>query len=68
MATPDGLGWIWWTWGMATMARYGHHYYIVRAMRLHGASCSNHFVARLSNLGITIAFCPPHCLSPTHIL
>ena len=68
MATPDGLGWIWWTWGMATIARYSHHYYIIRAMRLYGALCLNYFIAKLFNLGIIIAFYFPHYLSPTYIL
>ena len=68
MATPDGLGWIWWTWGMATMARYDYYYYIVRAMRLYRALCLNYFIARLSNLEIIIIFRFLYYLSPIYIL
>ena len=68
MATPDGLGWIWWIWGMATMARYGHHYYIVRAMRLYRVLYLNYFIARLFSLGIIIAFCFLYYLFSIHIL
>ena len=53
---------------MAIIARYSHHYYIVRAMRLYRVSCLNYFVAKLSSLGIIIAFCFLYYLSPAHIL
>ena len=45
-----------------------HTNYIGSSMPTSGASCSNHFVARLSSLGIAIAFYLPRCLSPAHIL
>ena len=53
---------------MATMARYGHYNYIVRAMRLYRVLYLNYFIAKLSNLGIIIIFCFLHCLPPVYIL
>ena len=41
---------------MATIARYGRHYYIIRAMRLYKILYLNYFIARLFNLEIIIIF------------
>ena len=68
MATPNNLGWIWWTWGMATIARYNYYYYIVRAMRLYRVLYLNYFIAKLSNLEIIIIFCSLYYLSLIYIL
>ena len=53
---------------MATIARYGRHYYIIRAMRLYRVLYLNYFIAKLSNLGIIIIFYFLYYLSSIYIL
>ena len=53
---------------MATIARYSHYYYIIRAMRLYRVLYLNYFIARLFSLGIIIIFYSLYCLSSIYIL